>query len=893
MSQGTYDPANLEGDGETIFEDIIVDGTMYLNPQQSLGYTAPLIQSVYDVGANANLMNFSLPQNTDEFRFCQGISVNSYAPYLSITPNGLYCDAKTISYPEIGCLDGVNAPIQTQINNILTGTGYWGGFWSTSTQTNPTANTINLVTYTDADPSNNQVSYSNSSRINFTNKGTYLIVASFQLSKASGSTEEAIYFFLRKNAVDIPASGYKEFIKTTPKILTSSWIVDASANDYVEVAWWSSDIHAQLEFIPAGTGTPVYPSSPSALVQVSAVSRIAGATSATNPVLNYMSLFDNGTTSIVSVNSTSFNFGNSLAPSNAYSVCRGNFLMQKNGSDFVIQAGRIRSTNSSYTNELRNLTCAGSVSLYDTTSTYRFVGAGTNNLTGVCQFGTYGNNNITCLSNFIKRLNDQYSIYVKTGDVKIEAGNLYPNVITWNTDNNWDGVTLKTNNIICNQTLTTASMDISGNFSVVGDTTLGDSISDIIILNGKIDYMTGTGSPSITTSIYARGGIRSDLEIIGSALVAGTYPNQVSISYSNTTLNNLQTTGSNYFYGSIFTIDDPSSITLIKGDVRFGNSSTNQINATGNFVNRGDGYAIYTSSGGIRAAGDITTPNDLWCNCYSVGGVNYGYYKLIDFINARDQVCYDRGTEGVNKANDAYDLAATAQATATATAAAVAAQAVVVAGLATDVTALNATTAAQTAAIGSLTTRTTALEDKTLNMLPASIGYASHFLNHVQIYQASNPYDPVIDLDPTGLSTIGGGVKTPQIRHTSDNTKLDVTFGINTGDITCDEIGSNKITNSGETSTATLKTNTIASTTASTKVDITYGVSTGDISCNAITNTGNMQTGTLNSGSITATTGTHQIDGSSVSIGSYSTPVYINGLLYIPWNPIGYLYQYT
>lgn len=851
-SGGTYDPANLEGDGETIFEDIVVDGNLYLNPQETLGYTAPLIQNVYNSSVSSNFMNFNLPQNTDAFQFCQGLGVNSYAPFLQINPNGLYCDnGKTINYSELGCLDGVTAPIQTQINNIITGTGYWGGFWSTTTQTNPTANAINLISYDSADPSNNQISYSNNSRINFTNKATYLIVASFQLSKASGSTEEAIYFFLRKNGTDVSASGYKEFIKTTPKILTSSWIIDASGNDYVEIAWWSADIHAQLEFIPAGTGTPVYPSSPSALVQVSAVSRIAGGTSSTNPVLNYMSVTDNGTTSIVSVNSTTFNFGLSIAPANAYSICRGNFLMNKNGSDFVIQAGRIRSNNASYTNELRNLTCSGSVSLYDTTSTYRLVAAGINNLTGICQFGTYGNNDITCLSNFIKRFNDQYAIYVKTGDVKLEEGNLYPNIITWDASNNWNGSTLYANNIVCNQSLTTADFNMTGNLSVLGDTTLGDNVADKIILNGKLDYMTGTGALPFT-SLTAKGAIRCDIDVIAGRLIAGTTsPNQVTISWTNSTFNNIQTTGQNFFYGTFFVIDNPNCYINMKGNILLGSSNSNTITAYGNFGNRGDGYAIYTSSGGIRSAGDITTPADIWCNCYSVGSKYYGYYKLYDFIRDQDDYIYGIATGAESKANDAYDLAATAQATATATAAAVAAEAVVVAGVIADVATLNATTAAQTASIASLTTRTGALEDKTLNMLPASAGYASHFLNRIQIYQGSNPYDPVIDLNPYGMTTIGGGVKTNEIRHTDASTKLDIPVGINTGDIIADEIG-----------------------------------------CNKITNSGNIQTGTLNTGSITATTGTHSIDGSSVSIGSYATPVYINGLLYIPWQPISFWSQW-
>jgi hypothetical protein len=850
---GTYDTANLEGDDINSFEDLIVYDKLYLNANDyGLGYTDPLIESVYDSTIGTDVINISTPNSAGGVRIGYGTGVNTFEPYLTIDGDGLQCDTdKSVSYYNLGCLQGASSNIQSQIDGIVAGAGYWGGFWSTSTQTNPTANTINLVTYTNSDPSNNQVSYSNNSRLNVTNKATYLVNASFQLSKSQGSTEEAIYFFLRKNGTDVSASGYKEYVKAVPKILTASWIIDLSGNDYVEIAWWSSDIHAQLEFIAGGTGTPVYPSSPSALVSLNAVSKIAGSSGTTNPVLGYFTLTDTNPSRIVCT-ADIFRFGSNTSPIS--NECRGNLDFTKLGAQIFISNGRIRSNGFDYTNELRNLKCDGTVTLYNTTATLLNT-TGLANLSGQVSLGTYNdaNKNITCNGNFLKRTNDQFAVYVKTGDLKLEAGTMYPNNIYFDASNNWNGVELKTNNMTSIGTITANDIIASGSTTLNGNTTICDNLNDTIILNGKLGY--GTAPNSIpATSIDALGAIRSDFDIIAKQrLIAGTSPQQVVIDYNNSSFFNLNATGQVYFYGNFFVIDNANCYINLKGNVVLGSSSNNTVATNANFVNRGDGYSIYASSGDIRAnGGNLTTPNDIYCNCYSVGAKNYGYFKLWDFIREQDEYNYDRTTGAINTANNANDKADGAIAAATAAGVAAGVAGGVATTALSGVSALNTVTVPTIyAAINTTNGRVSAVENKTQNMLPANAGYASHFLEHVQIYQSSDPYNPVIDLNPNGLTTIGGGVKTNQIRHTSDNTKLDITYGVNTGDITCDEIGSNSITNSG-----------------------------------------NLTTGSINTGSITATTGTHSIDGTSVSIGSYLTPVYINGLLYIPFNPLGFFSQW-
>jgi hypothetical protein len=899
LGAGTNDFANLEGDNELyeIFEDIEVNEAMYLYPRNNTGYEATLIKNNYDEISNTNQLTLNVPNASDYCMFSYGTATNSYNPFLKISSTGFNANATDISWFELSCLDNASSNIQTQINNINTGTGYWGGFWSTTTQTNPTANTINLVSYNNSDASNNNVSYSNSSRIAVSTKGTYLVVASFQLSKSSGSAEEEIYFFLRKNGTNIDATGYKEFIKSVPKILTASWILNLNANDYIEIAWWSSDIHAQLEFIPAGTGTPVYPSSPSALVSVNAIATIGGGGGGTtNPALNYL-IYTAGTNDNLTANTSTFTFGKpSLV--GAASVCRGNlFFTDINALVSMGSGGRIDALSLDKTSRIYNLTCGGAVSLNTTTITNSLTNASSsinNNLIGICSFGTYGNDNITCFSNFIKRANDQYAIYVKTGDMKLEAGTLEPNNIYFNASNTWNGTILNASVINCVDTyLTNLTTSGSGIVSLNGSTTIGDSNLDSVVINAKIGNNIYGSSIETIGSIFCGSSITTS----GGATFRNGSLGEVFIGATESTFFDLNVRQFARFQNDL-TIDSTGRL-FVRGDSELGFNTLDTIRLRGQVINRGDGYSVYANST-IRANGNFETPNTIYCDCGIAGGINFGYYDLVSFIKQRDQVSYDLASTANGTANSAQSDANDALATAgTALGLATTASVGVVALTASVAVITGTTIPALQGQISGLEGSVGVLESKTSRMLPAS-STGTKCSGSVYVYTIENPITPSIDLNPYTTSNFSAG--------------LSVAGNINTNDITCDEIGSNKIVNSGNIQTAsltttdissnnivntssietnTLKVGTLSSIFTSTKLDITYGVDTGAISSTSIVNSGNLQTGTLNTGSITATTGTHSIDGSSISLGSYSTPVYINSLLYVPFNPISFLNQWV
>ena len=234
--------------------------------------------------------------------------------------------------------------------------------------------------------------------------------------------------------------------------------------------------------------------------------------------------------------------------------------------------------------------------------------------------------------------------------------------------------------------------------------------------------------------------------------------------------------------------------------------------------------------------GNINTYGDVYMNCYSMGGINYGFYKLIDFINDRDQVCYDKGVEGVNKANAAQNSANDAQNTANAALAATVVNAGATALVASNLATLNGIVTTHTAALatingelGEIDTNLSTLNGKT-SLMNAATTLSSNFIKSIKVYTAEEQITPVVTIDPYSPSLFSNGLQVNEILEANE--------------ISCDTLGCNTLNISGDlnlpNSTATLKSITTDSTSVQT------------------------------------------IDGSAVYIGHFGSPVYINGLLYNP-----------
>jgi hypothetical protein len=139
-------------------------------------------------------------------------------------------------------------------------TGYYGSFYDTTTQNVVGVNTYQPFTINTTDISN-QVSIANSSHIVIANSGIYNIQFSLQIDKSQGS-QAHVYIWLKKNGTDIPNSAGEVSVQGTSSEAIAAWnyVVSASANDYYELMWSSTDIHVEIKARNASGVVPAIPS---------------------------------------------------------------------------------------------------------------------------------------------------------------------------------------------------------------------------------------------------------------------------------------------------------------------------------------------------------------------------------------------------------------------------------------------------------------------------------------------------------------------------------------------------------------------------------------------------------------------------------------------------------
>jgi hypothetical protein len=209
-------------------------------------------------------------------------SYNYLTNLATVNANEVNTDILTKSDPDISdlqfdMLEGIhtNETIQQQIDNIITGlqtTGYWGAFWSNVDQTNAGTTSVNFMTVNNSDPNNNDVEIgATSSQIKVLNDGVYNIQFSAQFDKSDGGKDEVNVWFL-KNGVNIPDSNsiYSLEGNNDKLIAALNFIVDLSANDYIQLAWSSADINMYLHHDAAAV-SPTRPATPSVIITVQQV----------------------------------------------------------------------------------------------------------------------------------------------------------------------------------------------------------------------------------------------------------------------------------------------------------------------------------------------------------------------------------------------------------------------------------------------------------------------------------------------------------------------------------------------------------------------------------------------------------------------------------------------
>jgi hypothetical protein len=145
-----------------------------------------------------------------------------------------------------------------------TATGSYGSFYSTQTQTN-VAGTARSMSLNVTDITNG-VSISGSTNpyntyIKTQNAGVYDIQFSAQVDKTDSGTDE-IWIWLRKNGTDINDSATSIQLVGNGAHYVAAWnfFVNAAANDYFQLMWYSPDANVRLHAEPAFGVVPGIPS---------------------------------------------------------------------------------------------------------------------------------------------------------------------------------------------------------------------------------------------------------------------------------------------------------------------------------------------------------------------------------------------------------------------------------------------------------------------------------------------------------------------------------------------------------------------------------------------------------------------------------------------------------
>jgi hypothetical protein len=153
-----------------------------------------------------------------------------------------------------------------------TATGSYGSFYSTETQTN-VASTARSMSLNVTDITNG-VSISGSTNpfntyIKVQNPGVYDIQFSAQVDKTDSGTDE-IWIWIRKNGTDISDSATSLQLVGNGAHYVAAWnfFVNAAANDYFQLIWYSTDANVRLH---AESGSGVVPRIPSLIVTANRV----------------------------------------------------------------------------------------------------------------------------------------------------------------------------------------------------------------------------------------------------------------------------------------------------------------------------------------------------------------------------------------------------------------------------------------------------------------------------------------------------------------------------------------------------------------------------------------------------------------------------------------------
>ena len=139
----------------------------------------------------------------------------------------------------------------------------YGNFYNTATQTLGAINTATRIQM-DTSANNNNITLdttTNIGRITFTNAGVYHVVWNAYLFHGSGGTVKSC-IWIRLNGTDVAGSGKTENndSQQNETNMTSSSLINATANQYIEFFWAADSTNVPLTAIAASAPYPATPS---------------------------------------------------------------------------------------------------------------------------------------------------------------------------------------------------------------------------------------------------------------------------------------------------------------------------------------------------------------------------------------------------------------------------------------------------------------------------------------------------------------------------------------------------------------------------------------------------------------------------------------------------------
>jgi hypothetical protein len=150
-----------------------------------------------------------------------------------------------------------------QVDNFINGPRPYGVFCSTSTQTNPVANTAMAVTYNVIEEAHGVTVDNGSpdSKVYVAQSGVYNFQFSAQLDKSGGGADAA-YIWFSVNGTDIANSASKVVVDGPSSEIIAAWnyITSMRQNDYFQLKWSSPDTNMVLAYAAASSPVPAIPS---------------------------------------------------------------------------------------------------------------------------------------------------------------------------------------------------------------------------------------------------------------------------------------------------------------------------------------------------------------------------------------------------------------------------------------------------------------------------------------------------------------------------------------------------------------------------------------------------------------------------------------------------------